>query len=39
MHKVDECVSISDLRKLTSIYHDILVEYFRWSSIKLKNPI
>ena len=29
MHKVDECVSISDLRKLTSIYHDILVEYFR----------
>ncbi len=29
MHKVDECVSISDLRKLTRIYHDILVEYFR----------
>ena len=29
MHKVDECVSIADLRKLTRIYHDILVEYFK----------
>ena len=29
MHKVDECVSITDLRKLTSIYKDILVEYFK----------
>ncbi len=29
MHKVDECVSISDLKKLTKIYHDILVEYFK----------
>jgi len=29
MHKVDECVSVSDLKKLTRIYHDILVEYFR----------
>ena len=29
MHKVDECVSISDLKKLTRIYHDILVEYFK----------
>ncbi|MDA9624481.1 succinyl-diaminopimelate desuccinylase [Pelagibacteraceae bacterium] len=29
MHKIDECVSISDLRKLTRIYHDILVEYFK----------
>ncbi|MDB9784434.1 succinyl-diaminopimelate desuccinylase [Pelagibacteraceae bacterium] len=29
MHKVDECVSIFDLRKLTRIYHDILVEYFK----------
>ena len=29
MHKVDECVSISDLKKLTNIYKNILVEYFR----------
>ena len=29
MHKVDECVSISDLKKLTKIYHDILVQYFK----------
>ena len=29
MHKVDECVSISDLRKLTSIYENILIEYFK----------
>ena len=29
MHKVDECVAISDLKKLTRIYHDILVEYFK----------
>ena len=29
MHKVDECVSITDLKKLTRIYHDILVEYFK----------
>ena len=29
MHKVDECVSLSDLRKLTKIYHDILEEYFK----------
>ena len=28
MHKVDECVSISDLRKLTEIYKLILIEYF-----------
>ena len=25
MHRVDECVSISDLRKLTDIYKNILV--------------
>ena len=24
MHKVDECVSVSDLRKLTNIYKNIL---------------
>ena len=29
MHKVDECVSIVDLKKLTRIYKDFLVEYFK----------
>ena len=29
MHRVDECVSISDLKKLTKIYNNILVEYFK----------
>ncbi len=29
MHKVDECVSLYDLKKLTKIYHDILEEYFK----------
>ncbi len=29
MHKVDECVSISDLKKLKNIYKEILVEYFK----------
>ena len=29
MHKVDECVSVSDLKKLTNIYKNILVEYFK----------
>ncbi len=29
MHKVDECVSIADLRKLTNIYKNILIEYFK----------
>tara|TARA_B110001452_G_scaffold216735_1_gene188140 strand:+ start:956 stop:2113 length:1158 start_codon:yes stop_codon:yes gene_type:complete len=29
MHKVDECVSLNDLKKLTNIYHDILLEYFK----------
>ena len=29
MHKVDECVSLSDLKKLTKIYQNILEEYFR----------
>ena len=37
MHRIDECVSLSDLRKLTKIYNDILVEYFKWSCIKSKN--
>ncbi len=29
MHKVDECVSIADLKKLTNIYKNILIEYFK----------
>ena len=29
MHRVDECVSLSDLKKLTKIYNHILVEYFK----------
>ena len=28
MHKIDESVSVSDLKKLTKIYEDILVRYF-----------
>ena len=37
MHKVDECVSLSDLKKLTKIYNNILVEYFKWNYSKSKN--
>ena len=29
MHRVDECVALSDLKKLTKIYNNILVEYFK----------
>ena len=29
MHRIDECVSISDLKKLTKIYNYFLVEYFK----------
>ena len=29
MHRVDESVSLSDLKKLTKIYKNILVEYFK----------
>ena len=29
MHKIDECVTISDLKKLTKIYYDILINYFK----------
>ena len=29
MHRVDECVSISDLKKLTKIYNEFLVEFFK----------
>ena len=29
MHKVDECVAISDLKKLTNIYKTFLIEYFK----------
>ena len=30
MHKVGECVSLSDLKKLTLIYTKILDNYFKW---------
>jgi succinyl-diaminopimelate desuccinylase len=30
MHKVDEAVSLSDLKKLTLIYSIILKNYFKW---------
>ena len=29
MHKIDESVSVSDLKKLTKIYKNILVSYFK----------
>ena len=29
MHKIDECVSLKDLRNLTKIYQNILEDYFR----------
>jgi len=29
MHKVDECVSLNDLKNLTKIYHSILEDYFK----------
>ena len=29
MHKVDECVSLDDLKKLTKIYQSILEDYFK----------
>ena len=29
MHKIDECVSISDLKRLRDIYKNILIEYFK----------
>ena len=31
MHRIDESVSLSDLKKLTKIYHDILTNYFKWN--------
>ena len=30
MHKIDEAVSISDLKKLTKIYYSVLENYFKW---------
>ena len=32
MHKVDECVSLNDLKKLKKIYLNILKEYFNWEA-------
>ena len=29
MHKIDECVSLKDLKNLTNIYHCILKDYFK----------
>ena len=29
MHKIDECVSLSDLNRLTIIYQNILTKYFK----------
>ena len=29
MHRVDECVSLADLKNLTKIYNHILIEYFK----------
>ena len=33
MHKVGECVSLSDLKKLTLIYSKILDNYFKWKLV------
>jgi succinyl-diaminopimelate desuccinylase len=33
MHKVDEAVSLSDLKKLTLIYLNILQNYFKWKLV------
>ena len=33
MHKVDEAVSLSDLKKLTLIYTNILKNYFKWKLV------
>ena len=33
MHKVDEAVSLKDLRKLTKIYKEILDNYFKWKQL------
>ena len=29
MHRIDECVSLTDLKKLTDIYNKFLIEYFK----------
>jgi len=33
MHKVDEAVSLGDLKKLTLIYSNILKNYFKWKQL------
>ena len=30
MHKIDEAVSLKDLKNLTKIYQNILRRYFKW---------
>ena len=34
MHKIDECVSLKDLKNLTKIYQTILEDYFKWGLTK-----
>ena len=36
MHRVDECVSLSDLKKLTKIYNEFLVEFLS-ENLKIKK--
>jgi succinyl-diaminopimelate desuccinylase len=33
MHRVDEVVSIKDLKNLTKIYQNILQNYFKWKLV------
>jgi succinyl-diaminopimelate desuccinylase len=33
MHKVDEAVSLNDLKKLSLIYSNILKNYFQWKLV------
>ena len=39
MHKVDEAVSLKDLKKLTKIYFNILDNYFKWIRQQLYHQI
>ena len=34
MHKIDECVSLKDLKNLTKIYQTIIEDYFKWGLTK-----
>jgi succinyl-diaminopimelate desuccinylase len=37
MHKIDECVSLKDLKNLTKIYQNILEDYFKWNFTKSED--